>query len=87
MEYNLGVPVMAQWKLISVGIMRSRVQSLASLSQLRIWCCRELWCRSQTQLDPDLLWLWHRPATVAPIEPLDWAPPYAAGMALKKIKK
>ena len=26
------------------------VQSLISLSGLRIWHCRELWCRSQTQL-------------------------------------
>ena len=30
--------------------MRLRVQSLASISGLRIWCCCELWCRSQTQL-------------------------------------
>ena len=27
-----------------------QVQSLASLSGLRIWCCHELWCRLQTQL-------------------------------------
>ena len=27
-----------------------QVQSLASLSGLRIWRCRELWCRSQTWL-------------------------------------
>ena len=26
------------------------VQSLTSLSGLRIWCCCELWCRSQTRL-------------------------------------
>ena len=31
--------------------MRAKVQSLASLSGL-IWCCHELWCRSQTQLRP-----------------------------------
>ena len=30
--------------------MRFRVRSLASLSGLEIWCCRELWCRSKTQL-------------------------------------
>ena len=30
--------------------MRARVRSLASLSGLRIWCCRELWCRTQTCL-------------------------------------
>ena len=32
----------------------------------------------------DLEWLWQRPAAVAPIGPLDWEPPYAAGVALKR---
>ena len=37
--------------------------------------------------DPVLLWLWCRPAATAPIRPLAWEPPYAAGVALKdKIK-
>ena len=51
--------------------MRTRVQSLALLSGLRIWCCCELWCR---------------PAATAPIRPLAWDPPYAAGAALKRQK-
>ena len=34
--------------------------------------------------DPVLLWLWCRPAAVAPIGPPAWEPPYAAGAALKK---
>ena len=34
-----------------------------------------------------LLWLWRRPAAVAPIRPLAWEPPYATGAALKKEKK
>ena len=33
-----------------------------------------------------LLWLWCRPAAVAPIRPLAWEPPYAAGTALKRKK-
>jgi len=37
--------------------------------------------------DPALLWLWHRLAAVAPIRPLAWEPPYAAGAALKRPKK
>ena len=39
-------------------------------------------------LDPALvlLWLWCRPAAVAPIRPLAWEPPYAAGVALKRQK-
>ena len=34
-------------------------------------------------LDPALLWLWHRPAAEAPIQFLTWEFPYATGMALK----
>ena len=36
--------------------------------------------------DLALLWLWCRSATVAPIRPLAWEPPYAAGAALKRQK-
>ena len=36
--------------------------------------------------DPALLWLWCRRAAIAPIRPLAWEPPYAAGVALKKQK-
>ena len=65
-----------------------QVQSLALLSGLRIWHCHELWCRSQTRLsDPELLWLWCRPAAIASIWPLAWEPPYAAGAAIKDKKK
>ena len=38
-------------------------------------------------LDPALLWLWHRLAAVAPIRPLAFEPPYAAGVALKRQNK
>jgi len=37
--------------------------------------------------DPELLWLWCRPVATAPIRPLAWEPPYAAGVALGKAKK
>jgi len=33
------------------------------------------------------LWLWRRLAATALIRPLDWEPPYATGMALKRPKK
>ena len=49
----------AEMKLVS---MRLQIQSLALLSGLRIPNCLELWCMSQ---DPELLWLWHRPVTIA----------------------
>ena len=35
-------------------------------------------------LDLALLWLWHRPAAAAPIQPLVWKLPCATGAALKK---
>ena len=42
-------------------------------------------------LDPALLWLWHKPVSTAPIRPLAWEPPYAAGedqeMAKRQKKK
>ena len=37
--------------------------------------------------DPTLLWLGCRPVAIAPIRPLAWEPPYAAGVALKKKHK
>ena len=36
--------------VINLLSMRTPVQSLSSLSVLRIWRCYELWCRSQTWL-------------------------------------
>ena len=41
----------------------------------------------QRDLDPVLLWLWHRLAAVALLQPLAWEFPYAAGAALKTKKK
>jgi len=74
-----------QRKRIRLGTMRLQVRSLALLSGLRIWRCRELWCRLDLVLL--LLWLWCRPAAVALIQPLPWETPYAEGAALKSKKK
>ena len=46
-----GVPIVAQQKQTQLVPMRMRVQSLASLSELRIWLCHELWCSSQMRLE------------------------------------
>ena len=67
--------------------MRMQVQYLALLSELRIWCCCELWCRLQMRLRSGVVWLWCRPAAAAPIQPLTWEPPYAVGVALKRQKE
>ena len=37
--------------------------------------------------DLELLWLWCRPAAVAPFKPLVWELPFAVGAALKSKKK
>ena len=37
--------------------------------------------------DPALLWLWSRPVATAPIRPLAWEPPYAAGAAQEIAKR
>ena len=41
------VPIVAQQKRIQLVSMRIQVQFLALFSGSRIWCCCELWCRSQ----------------------------------------
>ena len=79
----LGVPVVAQQKRIQLVPMRMQVQSLASLSGWRIWCCHELWCSSDMAQIPALLWLWCRLVAAAPIRPLAWEPPYATSVAPK----
>ena len=37
--------------------------------------------------DSTLLWLWCRLAAAAPIRPLAWELPYAAGAALRRLNK
>ena len=37
--------------------------------------------------DLALLWLWCNPMATAPVRPLAWKPPYAAGTALEKAKR
>ena len=37
--------------------------------------------------NPVLLWLWRRSVATAPIQPLAWEPPYAAGAAQRNSKE
>ena len=80
---NRGVPIVAWWKQSWLVSVRMWVRSLASLSGLRIRCCPELWCGSQTHLCCcgcgvcRQLELQFHP-------PLVWELPYALGGALKK---
>ena len=63
------------------------VQSLASLSRLRIRRWVSCGVGHRRGLAPALLWLWCRLAAIALIRPLAWELPYAAGVALKRQKK
>ena len=78
---------MAQRKQIQLGTMRLRVRSLAHSvrhgSGVAVSCGVGRRCGSE----PELLWLWCRPAAIAPIGPLAWELPYAMGMALKSKKQ
>ena len=49
-ECGRRVPIVLSDQRILLGTMKLQVRSLASLSRLGIWHCRELWCRLQTQL-------------------------------------
>ena len=50
LKTSSGIPVVAQWKRIPLGTTRWWVPPVTSVSEVRIWRCRELWCRSQTRL-------------------------------------
>ena len=65
--------------------MKIQVQSLALLSGLRIWHCRERSVGHRRGSDP--VWLWYRLSPVAPIRPLAWELPHAIGVALKSKNK
>ena len=45
-----GVPTVAQQVTNPMSIHKEALRPLASLSELRIWHCRELWGRLQRQL-------------------------------------
>ena len=49
--------------------------------------CRELWYRLQMRLGSRVAVLWRRPGATAPIQPLAWEPPYAAGTAQEIAKR
>ena len=63
---ELGVPFVAKWKWIWLRTMKLWVRSLASLSGFRVSSCH-VSCRCSS--DPVWLWLWHRPAAVAWLDP------------------
>ena len=77
---------MAQWKWVWLASMRMQVRSLALFSVLGPGVAMNCDAGHRCSLDPVLLWLWCRPAAVAPIQPLAWELPHASGVALKRQK-
>ena len=78
---------MAQWKRIQLGTMRLVAGSTPGITQWVKGSGVALSCGLGHRCSSVLLWLWCRPAAVAPIGPLAWEPPSAAGAALKSKKK
>ena len=60
-----------------------QVPSLASAQWVKHQLGHELCVGRRHGSDPALLWVWCRPAAIAPIGPLAWEAPYAVGAALK----
>ena len=56
------------------------------IPNLTQWVAMSCGVGRRRSVDTVLLWLWHRPAATAPMGPLAWKPPYAMGVALKRIK-
>ena len=77
-----GISLVAQWKQTQLVSMRTRYDPWPrSVCQ---GCCIAMSRGVGHRHSSDPMLLWHRPAAVAPSQPLAQELPYAAGMALKK---
>ena len=83
----LGVPVVAQRSWTQRASIRTDAGSISGLAWgLRIWRCRELWCKSQ-------IWLSYNVAAAVAVGrqlgtwPLAWELPCAESVALKRKRK
>ena len=85
---KLGVSIVAQCGLRThIVSVRIQIQSLASLSRLRIWGCHKLWRVSLMCLRSTVATAVAQASAVAQIQPLAQELPHATGAALKRKKK
>ena len=82
-----GVLVVAQWLTNPTRNHEVAGSIPGLLSGLKIGIAVSCGVGCRCGLDPAWLWLWCRPAAIAPIRPLAWEPPYAEGAALEKAKR
>ena len=76
---------MVQWKQIQLVSMRMQVQSLASVTGLRIGIAMSCGVGGRWGSDPMLLWLQGRPAAAAPIQPGNFHMPWCGPKKKKKL--
>ena len=86
-RHELGVPHCGSvGKGFDVVSLRMRVQSLALLSELRIWCCHRLQHGLQVWLGSGVAMAVAQAPAAALIRPLGWEHPHAIGSNVKRKK-
>ena len=81
---TFGVPIVAQ-QLTNPTSIHEDASSIPGLAQWfkDLGIAMSCGVGRRHSSDPTLLWLWLKPAAIAPNGPLAWEPPYAMGAAIK----